>query len=314
MIRGAAMPLIAAGLVLVGAAHAQVGRINPVSSGPVTFTVSDADLAAAQGCPGCVVVAPDPGPGVVFDVRRQNPNQIYLVDVSLDGWTPTGGPTLEVRVTVTTTNERTTYLQTDWLAVTEVPIEVFNQAQANQAQVRVTAEYRLRLRGDEAAGTFTSPVTYGIRGTTQATTHTARVGLPTFLALRWAGAPATGIATLRFDYGAAPIAYLQAVTAGAPLAPTSADFDRLEVSTNHPSGYTVTVVVALLEAPLDAPSLAPRLTLAGAAAEGRRFVSAGPTDGFVTLATPDDFGISVDGAEVPGAYRVELRYEAARNP
>ena len=174
--------------------------------------------------------------------------------------------------------------------------------------------YRLRLNGDEAAGTFMSPVTYRIRDPTQTATHTARVNLPTFLALRWLSAPASGSATLRFEYAAAPMAYLQAVTAGAPLAPTSADFDRLEVSTNHPSGYTVTVLVTPLDAPSGAPSLVPRLMLAGATAEGRRFTSTGPTDGFVTLATPDDFGLVVDGSETPGAYRIELRYEAARNP
>jgi hypothetical protein len=200
------------------------------------------------------------------------------------------------------------------MSVTAVPSLVFDQGQANQAQVRVTATYRLRLRGDEAAGTFTTPVTYRVRDTTQTATHTARVGLPTFLALRWVGAPASGGATLRFEYAAAPMAYLAAITAGVPLPPTSADFDRLEISTNHPSGYTVTVRAVTLDAPIGAPSLTPRLTLGGVAVETRSFTSTGPTDGFVTLAIPDDFGLVVDGGETPGAYRVELTYDAVRNP
>ena len=314
MTRGGLLALTLAMLTLVGTAQAQVGRIDPVSSGPVTFTITDDDLAAAQGCPGCVLVLADPGPGVVFDVRRQNPNRVYFVDVVLDGWTPAGGPLLEVRYEVTSTDGRSVYLQTDWMTVTETSSVAFDQSQANQTRVRVTATYRLRLSGDEAAGTFTSPVTYRIRGTSETVTHTTSVGLPTFLALRWVGAPASGSATLRFDYASAPMAYVEAIASGVALLPTSADFDRLEVSTNHPSGYSVTVMVVALDAPIGAPSLTPRLTLGGVPAEARQFTSTGPTDGFVTLATPADFGLVVDGGEAPGAYRVELRYAAVRNP
>lgn len=314
MTRGGLLALTLAVWTLVGTAQAQVGRIEPVSSGPVTFTVTDDDLAAAQGCPGCVVVLADPGPGVVFDVRRQNPNRVYFVDVVLDGWTPTGGPTLEVRFDVTSTNGRTTYVQTEWMTVAETPGVAFDQSQANQSRVRVTATYRLRLSGDEAAGTYTSPVTYRIRGTSETVTHTTSVGLPTFLALRWVGTPASGAATLRFAYANAPMAYVDALASGVALPPTSADFDRLEVSTNHPTGYSVTVLAVALDAPIGAPSLTLRLTLGGVPVEARQFTSTGPTDGFVSLATPADFGLVVDGGETPGAYRVELRYEAVRNP
>ena len=81
-------------------------------------------------------------------VRRspENPNNIYYVDVSQGGWTPSGGPTIEIRATVTSTDERTTYLRTDWLVVGVSPTLVFDQRQAtNQNRVRVTVEYRLRL-------------------------------------------------------------------------------------------------------------------------------------------------------------------------
>ena len=314
MNRRARLALIVTALALLGSAQAQVGRIDPVSLVPVSFTATDADLAAAEGCPGCVVVQPDPGPSVVFDVRRQSPRNVYALDVSLEGWTPAGGPTLEVQVTVTSVDGRTTYLETPWTALSETPVALFDQTDANQTRVRVTARYRLRLVGEETAGTYTSQVTYRIRDTTQTAVHATRASLPTFLALRWAGAPASGGASLRFDYATDPMAYLEAVAGGAPLPPTSADFDRLEVSTNHPGGYTVTVFVTPLDAPPDAPSLLARLTLTGAAADGRRFTSTGPTDGYVTLVTPDDFGLRVDGSEAPGAYRVELRYVATRNP
>lgn len=314
MTRGGLRALLVCAVALVATAQAQVGRLDPISSGPVTFTVTDADLAAAQGCPGCVVVDADPGPGVVFEVRRQNPNRVYVIDVSLDGWTPAGAGTLEAQATVTSTDGRTVYLQTDWQEVTAAPTMVFDQSQANQSRVRVTVAYRLRLSGTASAGTFGTAVTYRVRGTSETFSHTTGADLPTYLALRWAGAPASGLATLRFDYAGAPMAYVDAVTRGVALPPTSADFTALEVSTNHPSGYTVTVWFATLDAPLGAPSLAPRLTLGDAPAEGRTFTSSGPTDGFVTLATPADFGLRVDGGETPGAYRVELRYEAVRNP
>jgi hypothetical protein len=314
MTRGGVLTLVVCALALVGVAQAQVGRIEPVTSGPVTFTITDADLAAAQGCPGCVVVPADPGPGVVFDVRRQNPNNLYVIDVSHGGWTPTGGPTIEIRATVTSTNGRTTYLETGWLAIGTSPTLVFDQSQSNANRVRVTVAYRLRLGGGEEAGTFTTPVTYRVRGTTQTASHATRADFPTFLALRWVGTPASGSATLRFEYATAPAAFVQAVTSGAPLPPTSADFERLEVSTNHPSGFSVVVVAVPLDAPLGAPSLVPRLRLDGVPVEERVFTSMGPTNGYTTLATPADFALAVDGTESPGAYRIELQYLATRNP
>ena len=168
--------------------------------------------------------------------------------------------------------------------------------------------------GGEAAGAYTTPVAYQIRGTTEMTNHTSRAVFPTFLTLRWVGAPASGSATLGFEYLNAASAFMSAVSTGTPLAPTSADFERLEISTNHPAGYTVAVVVVPLEAPLGSVSLARRLTLGGVPVEQRQYVSTGPTNGFTTLATPADFGLLVDGSEVPGAYYVELRYVATRNP
>lgn len=314
MTRGGALALFVCALTLVSTALAQVGRIDPVTSGPVTFTITDEDLAAAQGCPGCVVVAADPGPGVVFDVRRQNPNNVYSIDVDHGGWVPSGGPTLEIQATVTSRNGRTTYLRTGWLAVGTSPTLVFDQRQSNAGRVRVTVAYRLRLGGSEEAGVFTTPVTYRVRGTTQTVSHTTQAVFPTFLALRWLGTPASGSATLRFEYADAPVAFVQAVTSGVPLAPTSADFERLEVSTNHPSGYTVVVVAELLEAPPGAASLVPLLRLGGVPVEERVFTSAGPTNGYVTLATPADFALAVDGTQSPGVHRIEVRYVATRNP
>ena len=128
------------------------------------------------------------------------------------------------------------------------------------------------------------------------------------------GAPASGNATLRFEYADAPAAFVQAVTSGVPLPPTSADFERLEVSTNHPSGYAVVIVAVPLEAPPGATGIASRLRLGGVPVDARVFTSSGPTNGYTTLATASDFALEVDGTEDPGVYRIELRYVATRNP
>jgi hypothetical protein len=126
--------------------------------------------------------------------------------------------------------------------------------------------------------------------------------------------PGVASAVVAFDYADAPGAYLQAVTSGTPLPPTSHDLARVEVATNHPGGYTVTARVEELLAPTGAPPLGGRLWLAGAPAQGRTFVGAGPTDGFVTIATGDDYGLRVDGREAPGAYLFSVTFEAVRNP
>ncbi len=295
-------------------AQAQDGRVSLSSGGTVTFEVSASDLVAAQGCNGCVVVEPVPGPSVVLEVRRQNPNRIYTVDVSLDGWIPMGGPGLEARYTVTSRDGRTVFLTTGWRSVDGVPQALFSQDDtAGEVRARVEVAYRLRLSGEEAAGAYTAAVVYRIRESGSTVSHPVVVTLPTFLTLRWAGSVLPD-ATLRFEYGDAPSAYVQAITTGALLAPTSADFERLEVSTNHPTGYVVTVAVTAVDAPPFASDLTSQLRLTGRPVDGLRFVGEGATSGFVTLATPADFGLFVDGSESPGAFRFTLRYDGTPGP
>jgi hypothetical protein len=294
--------------------HAQDGRVSLASGGTVTFAVSESDLVAAQACDGCVLVAPLPGPAVVLEVRRQNPNRVYTLDVAIDGWIPNGGPGLEAQYTVTSRTGRTVYVTTGWLPVDGSPQALFTQDDVGgEVRARVEVAYRLRLSGDESAGAYTTSAVYRIRESGSSVAHPVVVDLPTFLALRWAGSTGTD-ATLRFEYADAPSTYVQAVTTGALLPPTSADFDRLEVSTNHLTGYVVTVFVTTLDAPALATELTPQLRLTGQAADGLRFVGDAATEGFITLATPADFGLAVDGREMPGAYRFTLRYEGERGP
>jgi hypothetical protein len=316
VIRGARAALLALAIAVAGAAFAQDGRVAFVTSGLVSFTVTPEAFAAAGACPACEPIAPDPGTAIVLEVTRQNPNRLYTIDVLHDGWGPPGDLPLEARYTVTSTNGQTVFLTTAWLPIDAAPTLVFTQAVVQREnRVRVEVDYRMALRGDEPAGTFATRVTHRVRENGVSVAHDVRVSIPSFLSLRLVGrTPGVASAVVAFDYADAPGVYLQAVTSGTPLAPTGHDLVRVEVATNHPSGYAVTARVEELLAPAGAPSFDGRLWLAGAPAQGRTFVGAGPTDGFVTIATGDDYGLRVDGGEAPGAYLFSVTFEAVRNP
>ncbi len=303
-------------LGLGGVATAQDGRLVDVSSGPVSFAVTDDDLQAASACPGCTYVYPDPGPEIVFEVLRQSPNRAYAIDALHTGWTPSGALRLEAHYTVTNRTGTTVFLVTPWLPIGEAPTLVFTQAVVGrEARVRVTVEYRLVLFGDEPAGEFTTRMTHRVRENGNAISHDVRATLPAFLTLRLVGATAAATAlTLAFDYGDDPGAYLSAIATGVPLRATASDLARAEVSTNHPRGYTVVLVVEEVFAPAGGAGLSSRVLLHDARADGRAFSSAGPTDGFVPLFTAADYALEVTGEEPPGSYLFTVRLEAVRNP
>ena len=207
MTRLAAALALALALGLAGVATAQDGRLVDISSGPVSFTVTDDDLQAASACPGCTYVSPDPGPEIVFEVLRQSPNRAYTIDALHAGWTPTGGLRLEARYTVTNRTGTTVFLVTPWLPISEAPTLLFTQAVVGrEARVRVTVEYRLVLFGDEAAGEFTTRMTHRVRENGNAISHDVSATLPAFLTLRLVGTTASATAfTLAFDYGDDPV-------------------------------------------------------------------------------------------------------------
>ena len=301
---------------LGGVAAAQDGRIDDVSSGLVSFTVTAEDLAAASACPGCTYVFADPGPAIVFEVRRQNPNMTYTVDALHAGWIPASTLPLEARYTVTDRNGAAVLLATPWLTLGEAPTLVFTQAAVQrETRVLVTVEYRLALSGDEAAGEVATRVTHRVRETGSAVSHDVHVGLPTFLTLRLVGATeSTTTFGVAFDYGADVGTYLAAVTSGAPLAVTGSDLVRAEISTNHPSGYTVMLLVEEVLVPEGGADVRGRVLLFDAPAHGRTFTSTGPTTGFVSLFAGVDYALAVNGDEPPGSYLLTVRLEAIRNP
>jgi hypothetical protein len=303
---------------LGGITVAQDGRISDVSSGPVTFTVGDDDLVAAAACPGCTYVYPDPGPAIVFEVLRQNPNREYTVDAFHAGWDPASTLQLEARYTVTTRDGTRLFLETDWLPITEAPrlALVFTQAAVQrETWVRVTVAYRLALFGDEAAGEVATRVTHRVRETGSAVSHDVLTSLPTTLTLRLVGMSASATSfTVGFDYGDDVAAYLVAVTSGVPLTVTATDLARAEISTNHPRGYTVTVTIDEVLVPDGGAGVRDRVLLLGAPAHGRTFTSGGPTAGFVPLFDGLDYALAIGGDEPPGTYLLTVRLEATRNP
>ena len=301
---------------LAGVATAQDGRLDDVTSGPVSFTVTADDLAAAAACPGCTYVYPVPGPQIVFEVRRQNPNQIYTIDALHTGWAPASALQLEARYTVTDRNGSTVFLGTPWLALGEAPTPVFTQAAVQgENRAHVTVEYRLALTGSEVAGEIEARMTHRVRENGSAVSHDVSAALPTTLVLRLVGTTASATSfTVAFDYGSDVGAYLAAVTSGAPLAVTATDLARAEISTNHPNGYTVTLVVEEIVVPEGGTDVRGRVLLLGTPADGRTFTSTGPTSGFVPLFDGGDYAFAVRGDEPPGSYLLTVRLAATRNP
>lgn len=301
--------LLLLALLAVSTASARYGEVDFISSGLVSFTITPEAYAAALACAGCNFLHPDPGQATVLEVRRQSARHPYTLEVFHGGFSPANPVNLEARYTVTDHDDTGVLFTIDWQPVSQIPTVLFNEARVGgQNRVRVEVEYRLRVTGAELAGSYLASVTYRIRENNDAVTHNLRVTLPSFLTLRLVGQLAPGLShTVSFDYSQATAAYLHAISSGIQLPVTGSSLERLEISTNHPTGYTVTVIVS--ESPLR-----DRLRLFGAAAHGRRFSSSGPTNGFVTLLTASDFGLVVDGGETPGVHILTVRYEAVRNP
>jgi hypothetical protein len=296
---------------------AQDGRIDLVSGDEVVFVVTPDDLAAAVACPGCGYVESEPGVPVVLRVVRQNPNRLYTLEVSETGWNPPSTLEIEVRHIVTSADGSEVFFTTEWRSLRDVPTIVFRQSDVGRApQVRVEASYRLRLWGDEPAGTYLASVVHRIRESGSAASHAVRATLPAFLLLRLVAREdsASPAHDVRFDYASAPAAYLQALTAGRSLAPTGGDLARVEVSTNHAGGFTVSAAVEELQSPTGAPLVAPRLLLHGERADGRSFRLDGPTSGFATLLLAEDYAFEPSGNVPPGAYGLLVTYRATLDP
>jgi hypothetical protein len=178
----------------------------------------------------------------------------------------------------------------------------------------VTVEYQIRFDLDAAAGSYQTTVSYDAGPGSRGVDHLVTIEVLPVIGLRIDGAPAGSEATVAFDYLPSPLIYLDAITTGALLPPTDGDLVRVEVFTNNPAGYTVSVAVDQV-ANLDGNLFpADALLLAGVPAPTASFSGPEPTDGYRTLLTADDYRLSVDGDEDPGAYRLTLTFTAEMLP
>ncbi len=294
-------------LLAFSAVSAQEASVHFIASGPVSFTVTADAYAAAAACSGCNYLYPDPGPAVVLEVQRQNRHQLYTLEAFRNPWSPVSPLLLEARYTVTNARGSRVLFVTDWLPLDATPTVLFSQqALGRETRVRVEIDYRLQATGDELAGDYQSSVTYRIRESDSAVAHEVFVALPTLLSLRLVG---HGGYSVRFDYRDDPAAYIQAISTGLPLAATSSELERIEIRSNHPSGYTVTIAVEAIQG----AALRDRLWLGGAPAHGQS-LSSSANSGFATLLTAEQFGLALDGSEPPGEYSFIVRYQALLNP
>lgn len=311
---------LAVRLVLIlslGAAAAQTIHCVPPKdcTTAVQFLPTQAQYAAAVGG----TLAPtSPTTPIGFQVLQDH-QLAYTVQTSRAPWAPATPLALQARITLSGPHVATRVI--GWMPVTSVPTTLFTE-DANKTDVSV--EYRLAITGREPPGTYTTTVTYTVRSEggkgsngkgRDTVTNTISVTIPAYLTLLLDGVPVGQTASVSFDYRAANLsAYLQAVSSGTPLAFTSASFDRLEIATNDPAGYRVSVSVTEDAAPAGSSLGVSDVLLFSKPANGYAFTSGAATDGYQTLLVPSDFGIHVDGGETAGAYQFTVTYRAQANP
>ncbi len=287
-------------LCVLGSADAQ--RLRFRSSGLVTFAPTAETYLASLG----EITQPEPSsPNIRMRVDRARRYTFRVEPTSRS----TGAPELQARYTFSSRNGGTAV--TNWLSL-DRPLQGTITSPDNRTEISVA--YRVQLTGQEVAGNYTTSVTY--RAGNSPVQHDVRIAVPTATALRIDSSLVTSqTARVDFDYsGSNVMTYLRAIETLTPLSATDSDVRTLEVFSNDPQGYTVTVAVTQEDLSPGGELIAERLYLAGQPAQGRRFSSASPTYGFEPLLTPAEFSLLVDGLEEPGDYTFRLTYDAQANP
>ena len=304
---------------LAGGAAAQTIHCVPPKdcSNGVQFLPTQAEYAAAVGS---ALGPTSPTTPIAFQVLEDKKNA-YSLEVSRSPWSQATPMTLEARITLSGPHLGTTVL--DWAPISTVPSTLFTN-DVNKTDVSV--EYRLRIDGSEPPGTFTTTVTYHawdangppdhgnkVRDTV---TTTITVTIPSYISLLLDGLPVGQTASVDFDYTLSNfVAYFQAIQTGNLLPMTSANFSHLAVATNNPTGYRVDVTVVENSGPTNSSLGVPDIRVfGGPQADGYVFSSTRATNGYVTLLTPSDFGLHVDGGEAAGTYSFTATYTAQPNP
>lgn len=283
-------------------------------NGPLQFAPSQAQLVAALGS---TLQPTAPSMPIQLKVHAGKGAGV-AAEVSRSPWIPAAPIVVEAQITVSGPQVATRTL--DWMPLSETPRTL---VVGDSQLTNLAFDYRLRVNGSVAPGSYTATVRYhvwdgsqlanGESGTT--ITSLVTVIVPAFVVLRVDGGVAGQVATVRFDYGGGnAAAYVAAIGAKRPLAFTSANFQHIDVATNDPLGYRVQVSVSESTATQAQHPGVGDVLIRGEPAQGTVLTSAHSTDGFQALLTPGDFGVHVDGSETPGSYVFRVTFQAFANP
>ncbi len=229
--------------------------------------------------------------GLIFQVRRNS-------------FLPTSDIILEARYNVF--DSQNNFLSsTDWLEISEQPQSLFS---SNTSDFSVAIDYRLVITGEEFAGNYQTSLTYSLGSATLR--HELSIKIPSVTLLRVGQKVTSGSTSISFNYqGPSAVDYVRAIQNNTPLPLTGSNLDVVEVFSNHPRGYLVTL--KLFE--INSPSTL-NLRLFNKPIDGQTFQSVFPTQSFQPLITEENFSLLVDGSEEPGDYQFTLEYDAQSNP
>lgn len=296
-------------VVLGGAVHAQKIDCRPKKEcdQPVVFAPTEAAYVAAIGS----ALLPDSPQEPIGATLKRDKREAFSAEMWASPWEGPAALALEVRVTVSGRNVPTEVL--GWMPLDQVPVTLL---QSDEQRVEVAIEYRLVVDGSEPPGRYATSVTTRVwdaldNSQKHATvTHDISVTIPSYLLVRVAGS--TGAPAVAFDLAADVAGYLQAVGSARALPPTGATFDAVEVATNNPSGFSLTVSVAPAALPAGVGPSA--VELFGEPADGVEITRDHATPGYEAVVRPGDFALRVDGSEAAGVTQFQLTYAAQRLP
>ncbi len=279
--------------------HSQILSLSQRAS--VSFNPSQQDYIEALLCQGCNSLEPFVVQGL--EITATSP-QGLIFQVRRNSFLPTSDIILEARYNVF--DSQNNFLSsTDWLEISEQPQSLFS---SNTSDFSVAIDYRLVITGEEFAGNYQTSLTYSLGSATLR--HELSIKIPSVTLLRVGQKVTSGSTSISFNYqGPSAVDYVRAIQNNTPLPLTGSNLDVVEVFSNHPRGYLVTL--KLFE--INSPSTL-NLRLFNKPIDGQTFQSVFPTQSFQPLITEENFSLLVDGSEEPGDYQFTLEYDAQSNP
>jgi hypothetical protein len=267
----------------------------------VSFNPNQQDYIEALLCQGCNSLEPFVVQGL--EISATSP-QALSFQVRRNSFLPTGELILEARYNVF--DPQNNFLaSTDWLEVSEQPQDLFS---SSTTDFSVAVDYRLIITGEEYAGNYQTSLTYSLGSTSLR--HELSVQIPSVTLLRVGQKVASGTTSISFNYfGLNASDYVRAIKDNTPLALTGSNLKLVEIFSNHPRGYLVTLKLFAITSPGTL-----NLRLFNKPIDGQTFQSVTPTQGFQPLLSEENFSLLVDGSEEPGDYQFTLEYNAESNP